>query len=112
LSTADPLAPLSLTAWAILFAVIATCLVGCGGGSTFAREDVEAIVSQIHREQLDEGWTMDNAECVQDGDETHWKCLAYVRDAENVLWRLSTDVTCDLDSEECLSEPSGLQRSG
>jgi hypothetical protein len=60
-----------------------------------------------HRAQLDKGATMDPLDCVMDGDQYHWKCLSYVRQGAH-LYRFSTNVTCDGQTGECISEPQAL----
>jgi hypothetical protein len=98
---------------ACLVSVAALSVLGCGGSDepTFTRESVEESMTTLHRDQLEGGATMDPLECVQDGDEFHWKCLADVRQGEQ-LYRFSTDVTCDEATGRCISEPTGASPVG
>ena len=82
---------------------------GCGGTSEpqFTRERVEESMTQVHREQLKRGATMDQLECIMDGDEFHWRCFGPVRDSGQ-LYTLTTEVTCDAETGRCLSEPQSL----
>jgi hypothetical protein len=68
-------------------------------------------MTKLHRAQLDAGFTMDPLECVMDGDQYHWKCIAPVHN-DGQLYTFSTNVTCDHETDNCLSEPQALTPTG
>lgn len=86
-------------------------LAGCGGSEPdFTRDSVQDNMTEVIRGNLKAGATMDPLECVMDGDQYHWKCIASVR-VNDMPYRLTTNLTCDGDTGQCLSEPQALQPS-
>lgn len=88
-------------------------LAGCGGsGDSFSRDYIETTVSDAIRDNVvREGGTMDQFSCVEDGDNEHWVCIADVR-LDDQLYKLTTQVTCDPESRDCISEGRNLSPSG
>lgn len=84
-------------------------LTGCGGDDEelFTRENVQATMTEGIREQLPEGATIDQLECVQDGDQLHWRCLTYALRGDQ-RYQVTVQVTCDERSEQCLTEPARI----
>lgn len=95
----------------VAFAVGAVSMPGSEDSPIFTGESVAESMTTLHREQLKGGATMDQLECVQDGNELHWKCIGDVRQGEQ-LYRFSTDVTCDAATGRCISEPTGASPVG
>ena len=101
----------------VLTISLAMCLVvalaGCGGGDEgFTREYIETTTSDAIRDNVArQGGTMDQFTCVEDGDNEHWICIADVR-LDDQLYKLTTQVTCDPESRDCISEGRDLSPAG
>lgn len=74
---------------------------------TFTRASVEETMTGAIRDQLPAETTMDQLECVEDGDELHWRCLTTALQGGQ-RYRLSVAITCDRETGRCLSEPATL----
>ncbi len=93
--------------YTILLASAVTALTGCGGSDPqFTADNVSSSMTEQIRSTFKSGTTMDPLECVKDGDQYHWKCIASVRQGSK-LYQFSTNITCDGDTGKCLSEPEG-----
>lgn len=84
-------------------------LASCGGSDEdlFTRENVQTMMTAGIREQLPEGATIDPLECVQDGDQFRWRCITEAVRGEQ-RYSVTVQVTCDEESEQCLTEPARI----
>jgi hypothetical protein len=90
---------------------VVVLLAACGGAeSTITREDVETTISDGIRDQLPAGTTIDQLECVEDGDELHWRCITTALQGDDQRFRLTVAVVCDEETRQCLSEPASFSR--
>lgn len=96
----------------VLFGVIVAFAVGAislpgDDEPAFTREVVEERMGTLIREQMEQnGATIDDLECIEDGDNLHWKCLTTAYEGASKRFRLTVNITCDASTGKCLSEPS------
>lgn len=92
----------------VICLVALVALSGCGDSDpSFTRENVQAKMTDGIRQGLPADTTMDPLECVMDGDDLHWRCLADGLQGEE-HFRLIVQITCDAQTDSCISETSSL----
>lgn len=94
----------------LLLASAVMVLAGCGGDSDSLvnRESVETTMSDVIRANVvKQGGTMDQLECVEDGDNLHWHCITTAR-LDGQAYTLTVRITCDGETGRCISEPASF----
>lgn len=93
-------------ALAVVGAAVITA--GCGGDSQPAvtADQVSQSMTASIRSRLPAGATMDPLDCVRDGDDEHWSCIAVMRTGAGVVERMSVAIVCDTSTGKCVSRPT------
>lgn len=83
---------------------------GCGGGSgqAFTAEMVSAAMTGPVEDTLPAGGWIEPLQCVQDGDDLHWRC-ATKASIPNVAGKQPVVLTivCERETGRCISAPAG-----
>jgi hypothetical protein len=98
--------PMSTELKFVCLSVVVLAVAGCGGGDgyDFSAQGVSDAMTGPIEQKLPAGAFMDPLECVQDGDELHWRCLSQVS-VPDVAGRqpLVISVVCDRETGRCIS---------
>lgn len=88
--------------------VLALVVAGCGGddGHSFTPEGVSEAITPLVRDNLheqDRDASISALECVTDGDDLHYRCLANVTWGDGTEQRFTAAVVCERETGRCIS---------